>query len=125
LSNLLLDSNAVVEYAAASNRFGRKTIRLMNSSQLFYSAITLAELKLKELKRPGYRSNLDREKLANLGLFELAYEARDSEQMVEIQTQDPFDIMLVAQAKSRDMKFLTADLRVLRSDLDFVIDLTD
>jgi PIN domain nuclease of toxin-antitoxin system len=97
----------------------------MNSSQLFYSAITLAELKLKELKRPGYRSNLDREKLANLGLFELAYEARDSEQMVEIQTQDPFDIMLVAQAKSRDMKFLTADLRVLRSDLDFVIDLTD
>ena len=125
MSNLLLDSNAVVEYAAASNRFGRKTIRLMNSSQLFYSAITLAELKLKELKRPGYRSNLDREKLANLGLFELAYEARDSEQMVEIQTQDPFDIMLVAQAKSRDMKFLTADLRVLRSDLDFVIDLTD
>lgn len=125
MNNLLLDSNAVVEYASASSRFGKKCIRLLNSSQLHYSSITLAELKLKELKRPGYRSNLDSEKLARLGLSELPYEAKDSEQMIEIQTNDPFDIILVAQARSRDMKFVTADLRILRSNLDFVIDLTE
>lgn len=125
MSNLLLDSNAVVEYAAASNRFGKKTIRLMNSSQLYYSSITLAELRLKELKLPGHRSNLDREKLTQMGLLELPYEARDTEQMIEIQTKDPFDIILVAQAISREMKFVTADLRILSSEFDFVIDLTD
>ena len=85
----------------------------------------MAELKLKELKRPGYRSNLDNEKLARLGLFELPYETKDAEQMIEIQSNDPFDIILVAQAKSRDMKFVTADLRILRSNLDFVVDLTE
>ena len=125
MSNLLLDSNAVAEYAAASPRFGRKTIRLLNSSQLYFSSITLAELKLKELKRPGYRSNLDSDKLANLGLIELPYQAKDAEQMLEMQTNDPFDIILVAQAISRQMRFVTADLRILRSGLDFVIDLTD
>ena len=125
MSNLLLDSNAVVEYAAASKRFGSKTIRLMNASQLYYSSITLAELKLKELKRPGYRSNLDREKLSALGLLELPFESKDSEKMVQIDTSDPFDIILVAQAISREMKFVTADLRILGSELDFVIDLTD
>lgn len=125
MSNLLLDSNAVVEYAAASARFGKKTIRMMNSSQLFFSSITLAELRLKELKRPGYRSNLTRERLTELGLTELPYEAKDAEPMVEIETNDPFDLILVAQAISRQMKFVTADLRILRSDLDFVLDLTD
>ena len=125
MSNLLLDSNAVVEYAAASSRFGKKTIRLLNSSQLFFSSITLAELRLKELKWPGYRSNLTTERLAELGLIELPYEAKDAEPMVEIETNDPFDLILVAQAISRQMKFVTADLRILRSDLDFVVDLTD
>jgi PIN domain nuclease of toxin-antitoxin system len=125
MSNLLLDSNAVVEYAAASDRFGKRTIRLMNASRLYYSSVTLAELRLKEMKRPGYRSNLNSQKLADLGFLELAYEARDAEHMLNIQTRDPFDIILVAQAKSRDMKFVTADLRILNSELDFVIDLTD
>ena len=115
----------MVEYAAASKRFGRKTIRLMNSSQLYYSSITLAALRLKELKLPGYRSNLAKEKLTQMGLLEPPYEARDTEQMIEIQTKDPFDIILVAQAISREMKFVTADLRILSSELDFVIDLTD
>lgn len=125
MNNLLLDSNAVVEYAAAGRRFGHKTIRLMNSSQLFFSSITLAELRLKEIKLPGYRSNLDANKLTKIGLVELPYEAKDSEHMIEIQTKDPFDLILVAQAKSREMKFVTADLRILQSDLDFVIDLTE
>lgn len=125
MNNLLLDSNAVVEYAAASNRFGKKTIRQLDSSQLFYSSITIAELRLKELKRPGFRSNLDRSTLARLGLTELPFEAKDAEHMVEIQTKDPFEFLLVAQARSRDLKLVTADLRILSSDLDFVFDLTD
>jgi PIN domain nuclease of toxin-antitoxin system len=125
MSNLLLDTNAVVEYAAASDRFGKKTIRLLNSSQLFYSSISLAELRLKELKLPGYRSAINRQKLAELGLSELGYSAKDSEHMVKIETKDPFDLILVAQAKSREMKFVTADLRILNSELDFVVDLTN
>ena len=125
MSNLLLDTNAVVEYAAASDRFGKKTIRLLNSSQLFYSSITLAELRLKELRLPGFRSGLNRQKLSELGISELSFDAKDSEHMLTLETKDPFDLILVAQAKSREMKFVTADLRILESDLDFVVDLTD
>lgn len=125
MSNLLLDTNAVVEYAAGSERFGAKTIKLLNASQLHYSSLSLAELRLKEMKRPGYQSNLDGLKLGSLGFHELAYQAKDSEHMIQIETKDPFDILLVAQAKARGMGFVTADLRILQSELDFVIDLTD
>lgn len=124
MSNVLLDTNAVVEYAAASKRFGRKTIRLLNSSQLFFSSISLAELRLKELKWPGFRSNLDRENLAKLGMSELTFEARDADHIINIETKDPFDILLVGQAKCRELQFVTADLRILGSELDFVVDLT-
>jgi predicted nucleic acid-binding protein len=33
--------------------------------------------------------------------------------------------MLIAQAKSRGMRFVTADMEILRSKLDFVLDVTD
>jgi PIN domain nuclease of toxin-antitoxin system len=40
-------------------------------------------------------------------------------------SKDPFDLLLVAQASSRRMQFLTADMQILRSELDFVWDVTD
>jgi len=38
---------------------------------------------------------------------------------------DPFDNMLLAQAKASDMKFLTADLKILKLELTYVLNLTD
>jgi PIN domain nuclease of toxin-antitoxin system len=40
-------------------------------------------------------------------------------------SKDPFDLLLVAQASSRSMQFLTADMQILRSELSFVWDVTD
>ena len=45
--------------------------------------------------------------------------------MIKIETKGPFDLILVAQAKSREMRFVTADMRILNSELDFAVDLTD
>jgi PIN domain nuclease of toxin-antitoxin system len=43
----------------------------------------------------------------------------------ELVSRDPFDLLLVAQAHSRSMQFVTADMKILDSDLDFVWDVTD
>jgi len=123
--SLLLDSNALIGYASQSKAVGKKTIRLLDSSDLYFSPLSLAELKIKELRVPGFRSNLDQETLLEIGFKELPYDSLASGFIGSIETRDPFDLMLVSQAASRSMTFITTDLSILRSGLSFVWDLTD
>jgi PIN domain nuclease of toxin-antitoxin system len=63
--------------------------------------------------------------LKALGFSPLQFDDSASEHLVAIETFDPIDTMLVAQAKSRGMMFLTSDQKILGANLDFVLDLTD
>lgn len=125
MKNLLLDSNALIRYVSLSKKIGPKTRRLLDDSNLFFSPVSLFELKFKETRIPGFISPLSRDMLTSLGFSELSFVSDAAENMVSISTKDPFDIMLLAQARAHSMLFLTADLAILNSDLDFVLDLTD
>ncbi len=125
MKSLLLDTNALHFYVTQSKRVGRKTIKLLDSSNLFYSSISLFELKFKHLRLPSFRSLITSENLKALGFSPLHFDDSASEHLVSIDTFDPIDTMLVAHAKSRGMLFLTSDQKILGANLDFVLDLSD
>jgi PIN domain nuclease of toxin-antitoxin system len=68
---------------------------------------------------------LQLEELSFLGIDELQVDSKVAENLLDLETSDPFDLALVAQAKQRGMLFLTSDQRILNSGLTFVRDLTD
>ena len=124
MKNVLLDSNVLLNYFKASKLFGPRAIRLMNQSHLHYSPISLFELKQKEHYRPGFKHPITKDRLQELGFEPLAFDDLSFDGFVELETKDPFDRMLVSQAKGHQMKFLTADMRIIDSGLDFVVDIT-
>ncbi len=125
MNNLLLDSNALISYVTSASRIGNKSKDLLNRANLFYSPISLFELKLKESRIPGFKSPLTDAILKALGIKKISFDSEDLKGLVQLKTKDPFDIMLVSQANARNLGFVTSDLLILESDLKFVYDITD
>ena len=124
LQNVLLDTNALVFYASGSPRFGRKSIKVLDSWNLFYSPLSLIELRLKA-EKGKFRGAIKSEYLNELGLIELTLTSGVEDHLVSLSTSDPFDRMLVAQAKTAGFSFMTSDSRILDSELEFSLDLAD
>lgn len=125
MASLLLDSNALVFYLGNSPRIGKKTRIMLDEAQIFFSAISLVELKIKMLQGKLKGPEVDQTKLIDLGLSPIGFGVEDASAFDLLPNQDPFDNMLLAQAKQRNLKFLTSDLKILSLDTDFVLDLTD
>jgi PIN domain nuclease of toxin-antitoxin system len=124
VQNVLLDTNALVFYVSGSPRFGRKSIKVLNSWNLFYSPLSLIELRLKA-EKGKFRGVLRSEDLNELGLNELTLSSGVEGHLVSLSTSDPFDRMLVAQAKAAGFSFMTSDSRILDSELELSLDLAD
>jgi PIN domain nuclease of toxin-antitoxin system len=124
LQNVLLDTNALVFYVSGSPRFGRKSIKVLDSWNLFYSPLSLIELRLKA-EKGKFRGAIRSENLNELGLNELTLTSGVEDHLVSLSTSDPFDRMLVAQAKAAGFSFMTSDSRILDSELEFSLDLAD
>lgn len=125
MKSLLLDTNALHFYLTQSKRVGKKTQKLLDSSNLFYSSVSLFELKFKNLRLPSFSSVVTAENLKSLGFSALHFDDSATQHLVSVNTFDPIDTMLVAQAKSRGMLFLTSDQKILNANLNFVFDLSD
>ncbi len=124
MKNLLLDTNVLIAYSLNSKKLGKKTRALLNQGNLFYSPLSLFELKIKESRIKNFRSPISSQILKSLGMDALHFDAA-VEKVPVLVSKDPFDLLLVAQASSRSMQFLTADMQILRSELGFVWDVTD
>jgi len=124
VQNVLLDTNALVFYVSGSPRFGRKSVKILDSWNLFYSPLSLIELRLKA-EKGKFRGAVRSEDLNRLGFNELTLSSGVEDHLVSLATSDPFDRMLVAQAKAAGFSFMTSDSRILDSDLGFSLDLAD
>jgi PIN domain nuclease of toxin-antitoxin system len=124
VQNVLLDTNALVFYLTSFDRFGRKSIRTLDNSNLFFSPLSLIELKIKSLNG-RFRGTVTAKDLVALGMKELRIGSEVANEIVKLDTSDPFDLMLIAQSKSAGYSFMTSDSRILESKLDFVLDLSD
>lgn len=98
---------------------------MLDSSELFFSPISLVELKLKVLGGKLRLSSLDPQDFERIGLRPTSFSMEAASAFELWANQDPFDNMLLAQAKESGASFMTSDLKILSSGLEFVLDLTD
>jgi PIN domain nuclease of toxin-antitoxin system len=125
--DLLLDSHVVTGALYGNKRFGKTTRQLLASNrQLFFSPLSIAELTLKaSLKKAPYLSPLLATELPALGFVELPLVSEAAEGITDfpaLHHHDPFDRLLLAQARHHNLLFITADHTLLSLDLDFVHD---
>ena len=125
MQGLLLDTNALFYYVTASTKFGARTRKLLDNSELHFSPLSVVELKQKSAKGKLALSRLDPEMFVELGMNSISFNSDAAHAFELLANDDPFDNMLLAQAKASDMKFVTADLKILKLELNYVLDLTD
>jgi PIN domain nuclease of toxin-antitoxin system len=125
MQGLLLDTNALFYYVTASTKFGARTRKLLDNSELYFSPLSVVELKQKSSKGKLALSRLDPEVFVELGMNSISFSSDAAHTFELLANDDPFDNMLLAQAKASDMKFLTADLKILKLELTYVLNLTD
>ena len=125
MADVLLDSSALFYYVSSPSKFGRKSKSLLDSGSLFFSPISLVELKLKALSGKLKLASIDPKDFEALGFQLLSFDAAAAHEFQLWANQDPFDNMLLAQARTSGCKFLTSDLKILNLNFEFVADLTD
>ena len=120
--NILCDTHILLWALLKTSKLPTKAKELLTDAdnKIFYSSVSIWEVAIKFLKKPDKIDNISPEKLVELcdgsGFTELRLRARH---VLQLQTlsrpddapphNDPFDRILLAQAKAEDMTFLTHD----------------
>jgi PIN domain nuclease of toxin-antitoxin system len=126
---ILLDSQALVWFVTGSKRLGGAAKNLLAGPRpVYFSPVSIAELEFKRLRgRITLPAGLGTALIAG-GLTELALKSEDLIEAAQFQTlteHDPFDRLLLCQAAHHNLRFMTADLKLLDLDYDWIIDATD
>lgn len=123
---MLLDTHVVLWALDDDRRLGPQTRRqLLAGGQVYFSAASVWELVIKQMLG---KVALPEELLGDLddaGFTELPLTAVHSMAMRELSTlarHDPFDRLLVAQARTEGMPLATVDRTLLAAGLDVVRD---
>lgn len=112
---ILLDTNAILWIYADDARFGPGAREaLTRSTRVFYSSVSVSEIAIKNVNGrialPGgerFPAIFD-----DMGLTELPFTARHADairQEPDLARHDPFDRMIVAQARAEGADLLTSD----------------
>jgi PIN domain nuclease of toxin-antitoxin system len=125
--DLLLDSHVLLGVLYGNSKYGKNTRRLLSSyRQLHFSPLSIAELRLKtSVKGAPYISPLLQGELTEMGFKELpltSSAANDITRFPELHHHDPFDRLLLAQAATNNLLFITADKTLITLGLEFVHD---
>jgi PIN domain nuclease of toxin-antitoxin system len=59
VKSLLLDTNVLIAYVLDSKKIGKATRALLNKSNLFFSPLSIFELKIKEQRIKGFKSPIN------------------------------------------------------------------
>lgn len=119
---ILLDTQILLWAVTEDKKFPAKADEIINDkgNKIFYSSISIWEATIKRLKHPDKIADLSAEELTDLcddADFDELYLTADHVPALESLTRpddapphnDPFDRILIAQAKSEGMIFLTHD----------------
>ena len=116
---MLLDTHALLWLTLDDARLGEQARdRILHAPRVLYSAVSISELVIKHMlgriELPG--GELFPEIFTRSGLAELPFTARPANAMRDDPTlarHDPFDRMLVAQARAEGIELLTTDRTLL------------
>jgi PIN domain nuclease of toxin-antitoxin system len=122
----LLDTNALLGLLIGSVEFGKETTRRLKfEPDLFVSSLSIAELKIKEMKGKISLPSTFPDLIVAAQVEILDFNADHAIEMGRfgsLANHDPFDRMLLSQASYERFRFITTDRRVVELGLDFVID---
>lgn len=127
MPSYLLDSHTLVWLSSNRKRFGRRANRILQSQQLSYCSISIAELSAKA--RAG-KLNFDISVVGDwesLGMRELSFgrlAAIEYGSINPAHVRDPFDRMIMAAARANGHLLLTADSQLLEYGADWIVDAT-
>ncbi len=115
--NMLLDSHALLWFLAGDKRFGNRALQALNNpaNRCFYSPISIWELAIKvSIGKLTLHVSFDTfvDSIASqsgLILLPLLPEHIKAVAKLAFHHRDPFDRMLIAQAQSEGMAFISAD----------------
>lgn len=131
--NILLDTHILLWAIKGSNKLPEKekSIILNNNNSMYFSVISLWEIEIKRLKNPtslpftakkiydySLRSGYQLLELTDKNIYHLAELYRPENTPPH---KDPFDRMLICQAISENMKFLTHDSLIKDYDCPNII----
>jgi PIN domain nuclease of toxin-antitoxin system len=125
--NLLLDTNALIWVASGRNRsLGKAARRVVEDSDVVYfSAVSLVELRMKAMiGKLKLQPDVVKDAISS-GIVPLGLEVPHADTISDFPSlvrHDPFDRMLLAQARAEKLWFLTGDELLLRLNLPFVVD---
>lgn len=125
---LLLDSQVALWLVDDNPRLGPSARELMENAPVVYvSAGTVWELTIKSMLGKqtlpdGFAGLLNEQGIASLAVT--AEHASGMSVFPELLRHDPFDRLLVSQAKLERLDLVTADRVILNQGYDFVVDAT-
>jgi PIN domain nuclease of toxin-antitoxin system len=132
---ILLDTNALYWFFVDSPKLGRAARNLLDSSrQVFFSPISLLELRMKSMDavargRSTIRLPDDLTQLcAANGMLELPVKGEIEHESARFQSligHDPMDRIILSQASKHGLRLLTSDQTLLSLGFDWVIDAQD
>lgn len=116
----LLDTNIILWSMIDDKRLDERIYSLVNNknNEIFYSTVSVWEVELKHLKHKNFRLSAEQfEFLCNQNYLEniqiqnkhVKRLAEIKERFGELEHNDPFDRMLLAQAMSENMVLITHD----------------
>lgn len=126
---ILLDTHALLWALGAPQKLGKRLRqKIENERATFYSPLSVFEANFLFLKGRLAKAPAGIDQMTDqLGILELPYSfaaATEGMQFQQLMGSDPFDWMLVAQAKSAGCDFYTADMRLLSLGHSFIKDAT-
>lgn len=124
---LLLDTNALLRLHLQSGKLGTKTkTKLEAANSIFFSPLSFYEILHKQVI-PSHLVSDFLEATRSVGIQELPLSAEavlEVRTFGEIRGRDPFDLMILSQARQAGLELLTSDMELLSLKLDFVKDAT-
>lgn len=110
----LLDTHAIIWYVTGSNELSLTARNLMETKRCFFSYVSLWEIAIKQAKGtldfkidiPRLKNVLENEEFVYL--FPTEYDAERIKSLPDIH-KDPFDRLLIAQAKENELTMITRD----------------
>ena len=113
----LLDTHAIIWYLIGSQELSLTARRLMETKRCFFSYVSLWEIAIKQAKGtldfkidiPRLKEILENEEF--MYLFPTEYDAEEIKNLPDIH-KDPFDRLLIAQAKENELTLITRDKNI-------------
>lgn len=130
---ILLDTHYLIWYLSGDSRVTDEIKNLISNpdNKIYYSTVSLWEIEIKHKKHPNivpYTSKQVADECLNIDIENLPIFNKHVYQLSEIKKSensphhaDPFDLMLLAQAKRSNMMLLTHDHLFKYYNYDFII----